>query len=258
MARHPGIASALDNDRGAGRTPSAQAAPVRFEVHPGRVFQAGCLALLLLVALNFAGLAVRLRTDGPFLLRISRLVVLDNEANIPTLFNYALLVGVLFLLVTLTLRANAAADPWRHHWLGLSLIFLFLSYDEAAQMHEELTAVAAGFVDRVGIFYWTWVVPGALFVLVVAAAFLRFVLALRRPEAWLVVLGGLLYVGGAIGVEMIGGDYASRHGMLSPTYLLIATVEETLEMLGLLVFGYALLGLLADPDGTIRLRPTQR
>ena len=77
-----------------------------------------------------------------------------------------------------------------------------------------------------------------MFFLAVGLAYARFVFALPRTIMVLTILGGALYVSGALGTELIGGDYASRFGMETRAYLLIASVEETLEMLGLIVFGY--------------------
>ncbi len=48
-------------------------------------------------------------------------------------------------------------------------------------------------------------------------------------------------MGGAIGVEAISGKQASLHGEQNSTYNLIITVEELLEMAGVIVFIYALL-----------------
>ena len=97
-------------------------------------------------------------------------------------------------------------------------------------------------------------VPGATFALVVAIAFLRFVLALDPGLRRQVMLAGALYVGGALGVELWGASYASVHGLDNVGFMLIATVEETLEMLGQIVLAHALMQSLARPDGANRIR----
>ncbi len=58
----------------------------------------------------------------------------------------------------------------------------------------------------------------------------------------LFVAAGLVYVAGAIGMEMVGSAYASVHTTVNAVYaMLIVTIEETLEMLGLVLFVYTLL-----------------
>jgi hypothetical protein len=54
------------------------------------------------------------------------------------------------------------------------------------------------------------------------------------------MLAGAGYVGGALGMEMIGGAYASAYGY-DAYYPVLTIVEETLEMLGILLFLHALL-----------------
>ena len=80
---------------------------------------------------------------------------------------------------------------------------------------------------------------------------LRFVLALDPGLRRQVMLAGALYVGGALGVELWGASYASVHGLDNVGFMLIATVEETLEMLGQIVLAHALMQSLARPDGRI-------
>jgi uncharacterized membrane protein len=52
-----------------------------------------------------------------------------------------------------------------------------------------------------------------------------------------------LFLAGTLGLEMAGGRYVEMHGNGTFTYALIATVEETLELIGLVVFLYALMAL---------------
>jgi hypothetical protein len=105
-----------------------------------------------------------------------------------------------------------------------------------------------------GYLTFAWVVPGALFVLVLGLIYLRFLLDMPRGRAALFVIAGGLYVCGAIGMEMLGGDYAFENGTIETArYLLLTSVEETMEMGGLLLFAYVLMRGLARPDGRIGL-----
>jgi hypothetical protein len=60
------------------------------------------------------------------------------------------------------------------------------------------------------------------------------------------MIAAALYIGGAVGLELVGGRYAEMHGLKNLTYSMIATAEETLEMAGVIVFIYALLRYIAD------------
>lgn len=50
-----------------------------------------------------------------------------------------------------------------------------------------------------------------------------------------------MFVGGALGMEMVGGQYADSFGGGTPVYMAITSIEESLEMFGIVVFVYALL-----------------
>jgi hypothetical protein len=63
-------------------------------------------------------------------------------------------------------------------------------------------------------------------------------------------MAAIVYVGGAIGMEMIGGILAEQSHFMgtytdqsraSPAYLMAATLEEVLEMTGMALFAHALL-----------------
>jgi hypothetical protein len=53
-----------------------------------------------------------------------------------------------------------------------------------------------------------------------------------------------LFLAGTLGMEMVGGRYVELHGNGTFTYALIANGEETLELVGLVVFLHALMVLL--------------
>ncbi|MFZ2052894.1 MAG: hypothetical protein WAU81_01735 [Candidatus Aminicenantales bacterium] len=67
-------------------------------------------------------------------------------------------------------------------------------------------------------------------------------------------VAAVFYTAGAIGAEMIGGYYAGLHGSRNLDYRMIATVEEGLEMAGVIVFIYALLKYIGSHLGDIEVR----
>ena len=55
-------------------------------------------------------------------------------------------------------------------------------------------------------------------------------------------------------MELVAGHYASLHGHVSLTFATLATVEESMEMAGIIVFIYALLKFIEDHYGEVRFR----
>lgn len=198
--------------------------------------------LAVVLVLNLVAIYGFHTSDADRVRRLARLFLLDAESNFATLFNFSLIAVNAALLGLISLAAFDERDHWRWHWTILGLLFLLLAYDEAASLHERLMPIGRALVPGEGLLFFTWVIFGAGFVLVVVLAYLRFVLALPRRTSTLVVLAGALYVGGALGIELWGGHFASANGMDNIGFQLIATVEETLEIAGQILFGYALLG----------------
>ena len=67
------------------------------------------------------------------------------------------------------------------------------------------------------------------------------------------IAAGAIFVGGAIGVEMLGGHWFVTQGRDNVTYVALQTLEETMEMMGIVVFIYALAEYL-DEHLDLRLR----
>jgi hypothetical protein len=185
--------------------------------------------------------------------KLARAVYFNAEANLATFFNFLLIIGVTALLALNAARAYSEGDRWRHHWVGLIVLTLLMAFDEAAQVHERLNDVIRMFVEFDGYLRFAWVIPGMTFVAAVAIVYLRFVLALPRRAAALTLLGGGMFVAGSLGVELIGAKLWSEEAADTVRYGLVTTLEESLEMLGLMIFAYALMLPLADSDGRLRL-----
>ena len=70
----------------------------------------------------------------------------------------------------------------------------------------------------------------------------------------LFIIAGCLYVSGALGMEMVGGNYRDMVGEVDLNYGLITSFEETLEMAGIILFIYGLLDYLRSLSNKIRFR----
>lgn len=172
----------------------------------------------------------------------------DHEKNIPTFFSVVLLLIAALLLAVITRLKQNQSAPHASKWAILTAGFMLMAFDEAFQAHENLVAPVKALLGNgnLGIFYFAWVIPGIAVVVTLGIFFLRFLLYLPASTRIRFIVAGLLYVGGAIGFELIGGRYAELHSELTLTYNMIATVEESLEMTGVIVFIWALLMYIAD------------
>lgn len=164
----------------------------------------------------------------------------NREKSFPNLYSaYALLLCA-FLLGAISLARRTAGARYVAHWALLGAIFLYLSVDEALVIHEKLISPLQSTLGTGGFLRQAWVIPGAVAVLVFALAYLKFVLNLPARIRTLFVVAGVVYVGGALGMEMVDGYYLSVFGDTLGQELL-TNAEEALEMLGVVVLIYALL-----------------
>jgi hypothetical protein len=202
----------------------------------------GAVAFLLVLA-SIGGQFSTFVLGHNYLKGLVPLFYLDNEQNIPTYFSVLLMLFAALLLAVITVLDGKQRIPYVSKWAILSFGFLFMAFDEAIQVHERLILPIRTLLgDRnLGVFYFAWVIPGIALVLVLGLFFLRFLLQLLATTRLRFLMAATLYIGGAIGVELIGGRYAELHGQQNWTYSMIATVEESLEMAGLIVFIWALL-----------------
>ena len=176
---------------------------------------------------------------------------MDREVNLPTLFSSALLLMAALLMRRLGQSSDhIAAQDWRL----LSKIFIFLALDEALQIHEIL--IIPGLRHQVHpALASTWVVPYAVLALILLWRFRRFLSSLSRATASRVLRSGAVYIGGAIGMEMVG-SFAVRSSLIrlhSPWYGAITGLEEALELLGIILLIDALLRALLNQHNHIDL-----
>lgn len=201
-----------------------------------------------LILLSMAGQFSKYMVGHDTLTGLAPLFYVDQEHNIPTYFSVLLLLFAALLLAVITIINNKQRNPHKTKWGILSIGFLFMAIDEAFQYHERLNIPVGNlFGDgNFGVFYFPWTIPGMALVFVLGLYFLRFLWELPARTRFIFVLAATLYIGGAIGVELIGSRHAELYGFENWAYSMIVTVEEGLEMAGLIVFIGALLNYCAD------------
>ena len=195
---------------------------------------------LILIMIHSIILGIYYYIDDPDKFDFVQMFDLDMEANIPTLFSSLLFTAASFLFFLNGKREYAK----RKYWWGLSIIFLFLSFDESANIHENIGDLTEKFVDASGFLYYPWVLSYILFVLILGVAYFRFFLRMEHKIFWRFVLAAVIFLSGAVGFELLGAQEASLYSTDTPLYSLLYTIEESLEMFGLIYLISLLLTLL--------------
>ena len=175
---------------------------------------------------------------------------LGAEQNVPTLYSSLALLVVAGLL--LIIARHAKTD--RLYWWVLCFAFVFLALDETCSFHEKLAKPVGDRLHTSGVFHYAWVIPYGIAALVFGIAFTRFLLRLPRRTAIRFVVAGAVFVTGAIGMEMVGGAVFEQSGAKSWSYWGAQTMEEALEMLGVLVFLLGLADYISSELGGLTIR----
>ncbi len=244
---------------------------IRIRIRTDRVVRTLSTLLAVLVLLQGIVAVGHIRL-GLEVAALTELADMDLEANLPTIYNVLLffLGALLFLLMGRTEHGRT-----RNAWTLLACVFVFLAFDEGAQIHEKFMLLTWQLLDgarnadgTLGILYYAWFIPYLAAVLVLGVLLLPWFMRLDpRLRTGLLISGGI-YLAGAVGMEAYSGKLAEN--MLAfalpnehypwmpcflypadqcilytqPAYVLTYTLEETLEMTGLIIcIGFLLDGL---------------
>jgi len=229
------------------------------------------LALSLLVFCLILGyLATQLVwyfTGHDYQLGLASELDLNGENNIPAWYSSSALLLSAVLLAVIGLAKKRGNDPYAGQWLTMAAIFLYLSMDEAASIHETIFSLLMPALKTSGYLYGylhypkshgslvmiAWVIFGTIAVLIFLLAYLRFLAHLPIKTRNLFLIAGTLYVGGALGLELLAAWYYDLYSYRNLTYAMLVTCEEGFEMLGVVVFIYALFSYLGSSVTGLRI-----
>jgi len=167
---------------------------------------------------------------------------LDREMNFPTWYSAFMLGFGSILLRIIAIGKNQKSDRYTGDWKLLSLIFTLLAIDEVLSIHEIfIIPEVSNALHLPWFLHSMWVIPGTIFVVWFLKRYWKFSrhLPLRSQQHF--ILAAAVYIGGALVMEMVGSYVAEAKGQQYLPYALITTVEEVMEMVGIIIFIYGLL-----------------
>ncbi|MEL6439211.1 MAG: hypothetical protein AAFQ80_08180 [Cyanobacteria bacterium J06621_8] len=180
---------------------------------------------------------------------------LDRELNLPTWYS-ALMLGFCSLLLRfIALGKKQQGDRYTRDWRLLSVIFSLMAIDEVVSLHEILIIPEVSEALNLPWFLHSmWVIPGTVFVVWFGNRYRQFLANLPSSFGRQFTLAALVYIGGALIMEMIGSHVAESLGQQTLIYALIATIEEIMEMSGVVIFMAGLFRYLKTWAGNLELQ----
>lgn len=202
----------------------------------------GCAVVL--AALSVSGHLIQMYLSLPLNTEVARVFSLGGEKNVASWFSSFLLLTAAALLAYI---ANRLPGERRSHWGWLSAIFVFLSIDETAVLHERLLDLPMReWLHPTGFLDFPWVIVGWSFVAVLTLCYWRFVWGQRPRIRALFLSAAIVYLSGALVLEMVSAWY---HAHAIDELIIrgaLSTVQELAEIAGVIIFIYALLLHISD------------
>jgi hypothetical protein len=215
---------------------------LKVSISPLKVAMGMIIIVILLTILSTIGHAVQYFYGEEVFVHYVRLFNIAGEANIPTWFSSFSLAaaGLLFFLIA-ALRKASGQMNFLTHWRVLGIIFIYIAIDEFSWIHEILIDPLRGAFNTRGVFYFPWVIPATILMVIFLLAYRRFIFHLPPQTRLLLVASGVVYVTGALGMEFVDGYLADYHTGQTLLRGGVATLEEILEMTGFTLLVFTLL-----------------
>lgn len=225
---------------------------INIEVFIEKVFYILLSVLGLLVLAHLGGIFSRFVLDHDVVFGLIRAFDLNLEKNIPTFFSVFLLLLASVLLGFVSLSCRVAGMKYKY-WLFLALLFLFLSYDEYASFHEGLNRITKASFGEANVPNFAWVVPYSLLLFLLLLTTIPFLKNLPSVTRNRFLLAGAVFVGSAVGIELVQSHYHSRYAELELLHRLSYVFEEGGEMLGVTLFIRAILHYIRSTWGELHI-----
>lgn len=173
---------------------------------------------------------------------------LDNEKNLPTFFSMGLMAISVLLMIYLGVRAIARRERFAFHWFFMAAMFTFLAVDEYKELHEQLGAIIRETVQvkLTGFLSFAWYLPVIPLLLLLLLAYLPFLRDMSPKQRKRVLLGGGVFLFAAIGLESLGSKLLTDGLASYFQYVMLANVEEAVELVGLSIYIAALLQIIHE------------
>lgn len=200
----------------------------------------------LLLLANLASLVFKYGYNHRHLLGFARLFYFDTRGSLSHYFISILLLTSSLLLYLIAMSHKSEGGRHWIHWSILSFVFLSMSLDKLLRVREIPIHMFWKAFAKTGLSYPIWIFFKVTLFMLFVTVFLRFFLRLPSRVRLLVFVAAFLFVAGGIGVDNLSSYLHFNKNISDLSYSVMSTVEESMEMLGIIVFIHALLGYLAE------------
>jgi hypothetical protein len=212
----------------------------KFAFSPSTITRSLVMITIILLIINIIAIHSLFFANNSF--PFASVFYFDRRWNLPFLFTMCMLVFCLYLVYRIASRKRDEA-PELEFWKILGFLFLFFAVDKSFNLHYKFKMMTFGTVasyNETSPSHYIWVLPYLLI-----AGFL--VLRLRKRSVHLepllnrqLIFAAIVFGSGAIIMEFAGTFYGVVVKGADVYILGIKTLEELLQMIGLIMFTNAL------------------
>jgi len=220
---------------------------IQYNLTPAQFYKVQFISSTLIILAGLAAYLFTYFTGYGRLLGLIDFFDVGKEQSLPTYFSLMNLLMSSILLSILYIFEKSSKHNHAKYWLFLSILFLVLSLDESAGIHENFALlyeylVEQQFISR-QLSSHQWLPFGIAFVVLVFLLLVPFLKQLNPTTRNYFLLSGFIFISGAIGFEYLGaimlenGISATREELL---YRIRRIFEEGFEIYGIVFFNCAL------------------
>lgn len=211
---------------------------VKYKISPDNITHLLGSIVIVLLVLNFIAGYVVVTVKNETVLEYFTIFYFDAERNLPTTYSALAILFAAFWVWQIANLPNQIIKGNSIYWKIIAFVFIFLAADEYTSIHEQAGHVLRLFTTH-AFPHQGWYIPVLILMAGLSLFFIKFFFRLPKRTQINFIIAGLIFVGGAVGVEVLTGLYLhnGQTGLHKAFNLvLLVTLEELMEMVGIILF----------------------
>lgn len=177
-----------------------------------------------------------------------------GQNNFPTYYSMALAAVAVLQMIFLGIRSIVRRERFVFHWMLMAAIFIFLAFEETLELHKQLGEAIREQVqiDLTGYLNFAWYLPVILGLILLLLVYLPFLRDLSPRQRARIILGGLVFLVGTIGMESLGSRLISDGLITFFQFVMLANVIELVKLIGISIYAAVLMQIIHDKIESVR------
>jgi hypothetical protein len=241
---------------------------VEIKIVPWRIALILLFGLGALLSIYMGFVSLRMRFGYDYVYGLGPLFDWDRAPNIPSWYKALLFVAAAAVSVLAAALVEHQVRWQKLHWYAIAAVMIALSLNESAELQEPMAKILTAITNSDRNFAAAWIFAYLGGAAALGLISLRLLWQLPAATTVLLIAAGAIYLVGAVamefaGVAMIEEIAGVAHAELTEThrslagknwrYVIEVATEETLEMLGPILYSTAVLSYLSRSGRRLRI-----